>query len=297
MVHPVSSPFHLDDEPAYRRWREEKLAAYPPAAADLIVEVSDPRALTAAEHAALLSRVRKTNMAIYAAAVGADPDKAIPRGLGRQFGLERLDHNYLADEDAITSITVNPEGDHPNFIPYTNRPIKWHTDGYYNTGEDQIRAMVLHCVQPAAEGGGNALLDHEIAYLLLRDEDPALIHALMQPDIMTIPARVDEDGIARDEATGPVFSVDRRSGALHMRYTARKRNIVWKDDAASRAAVARLEALLDADLPYIYCARLEVGMGLLCNNVLHDRAGFTDLPGHPKRLLYRARYFDRIVGS
>ena len=35
-------------------------------------------------------------------------------------------------------------------------------------------------------------------------------------------------------------------------------------------------------------------MGLLCNNVLHDRSAFTDDPTHPPRLLYRARYLDRI---
>ncbi len=40
---------------------------------------------------------------------------------------------------------------------------------------------------------------------------------------------------------------------------------------------------------------LEPGMGLLCNNVLHDRAAFTDDPTHPPRLLYRARYLDRIA--
>ena len=34
-------------------------------------------------------------------------------------------------------------------------------------------------------------------------------------------------------------------------------------------------------------------MGLVCNNVLHDRAGFVDDPKQP-RLLYRARYLDRI---
>jgi hypothetical protein len=293
----VGSPFDLTNDADYRRWRDAKLEGYPRHVADLMVVVRNPRALNAAEYEALLALVRKTNMAIYATRFGAEADKGIPRELGRRFGLERLDHNYLADEDAISSITVNPEGDHPNFIPYTDRPIKWHTDGYYNSGADQIRAMVLHCVQPAAEGGENALLDHEMVYLLLRDEDPGLVRALMQPDIMTIPARVDEDGVARDEVTGPVFSIDAATGALHMRYTARKRNIAWKEDAASRAAVARLEALLDSDLPYIFRARLDAGMGLLCNNVLHDRAGFVDLPGHPQRLLYRARYFDRIRGT
>ncbi len=53
--------------------------------------------------------------------------------------------------------------------------------------------MVLHCVTSAASGGANALLDHEIAYLLLRDADPAFVAALMQPDAMTIPARRDDE--------------------------------------------------------------------------------------------------------
>jgi hypothetical protein len=40
--------------------------------------------------------------------------------------------------------------------------------------------------------------------------------------------------------------------------------------------------------------RLVPGMGLVCNNVLHDRAGFVDDPLQ-RRLLYRARYLDRIL--
>jgi hypothetical protein len=56
----------------------------------------------------------------------------------------------------------------------------------------------------------------------------------MAPDAMTIPARTDEDGVARPAQSGPVFSVDVQ-GALHMRYTARTRSIAWKDDDATRA--------------------------------------------------------------
>jgi hypothetical protein len=37
-------------------------------------------------------------------------------------------------------------------------------------------------------------------------------------------------------------------------------------------------------------------MGLVCNNVLHDRAAFSDSDTQ-KRLLYRARYYDRIVDA
>jgi alpha-ketoglutarate-dependent taurine dioxygenase len=290
----TDTPFDLHNQSAWLRWREHKLASAPASVEDLIVEVSDPRALTPAEHAALLDRVRRCNMAIYAS-TACPEDVSIPRELARQFGLMQLDANWLADEDGITEIQVNPNGTRSSYIPYTDRAIKWHTDGYYNPPERRIRAMVLHCVRAAAEGGENRLMDHEIAYLLLREANPEFIRALMQPHAMTIPERVDErDGI-RPAQTGPVFSVD-DEGALCMRYTARTRSIEWQQDAATLAAVEFLSALLAADSPHVFHTKLAPGMGLLCNNVLHDRAAFTDDSAAP-RLLYRARYHERIAGS
>ncbi len=289
------SPFQLDNDAGYRSWREHKLAGYPADPAALLVEIGDPRALTDQEHAALLACIRKTNMALYAGASGDDADKGIVEALGARFGLKRLDSNWLADEDGITSLTVNPAGPRPNYIPYTNRPINWHTDGYYNLPERQIHGLILHCVQPAAEGGDNALFDPEIAYLRLRDEDPELVRALMRPDAMIIPPGTDSEGGEREAAVGPVFSV-RPDGALHMRFTARKRNVVWSDDPAVQAARDRLLSVL-ADERYVFRARLESGMGLICNNVLHDRSGFSDSPDGPRRLIFRARYYDRIAGS
>lgn len=288
----MTSPFDLNDTAAYRRWREQKLACAPKTVSDLIVEVRDPRALTPAEHAALAERVRHSNMAIYASPMHEE-DTDILRLLGAQFGLNQLDANWLAGEDGISSIRVFDGGTRQHYIPYTDKPIKWHTDGYYNPPERQIRAMVLHCVRSAASGGENRLMDHEMAYLLLRDEDPRHIAALMQPDAMTIPERVDETDGVRAAQSGPVFSLDAQ-GHLHMRYTARTRSIEWKKDAATAAAVAALERLLASDIPLVFQARLEPGMGLLCNNVLHDRGAFTDDARHP-RLLYRARYLDRIA--
>ena len=64
----TGSPFGLDDERAWRDWRARKLAGYPASAADLVVEVTDPRALTRSEHAALAARCRAANMVIYASA-------------------------------------------------------------------------------------------------------------------------------------------------------------------------------------------------------------------------------------
>lgn len=288
----TGNPFDLNDQASYQRWRDQKLATAPVAVGELVVEVRDPRALSAAEHGALVERIRRCNMAIYAGRV-LDEDADIPRRLGEQFGLRRLDANWLAGEDGISEIRVFDDGTQKHYIPYTDRPIKWHTDGYYNAPEWQIRGMVLHCVRPAATGGDNRLMDHEMAYLLLREAGPEHIAALMQPDAMLIPERVDEQDGVRPAQAGPVFSLD-PDGHLHMRYTARTRSIAWKQDAATQAALAVLEGLLASDSPFILQGQLVPGMGLLCNNVLHDRAAFRDDPARP-RLLYRARYLDRIA--
>lgn len=292
----MSTPFDLKDEVAYQRWREQKLERAPTSLADLIIEVNDPRHLSTNEHAALLEKCRRANMVIYAARQHS-ADKDIARQVGHQFGLENLDANWLAGEDGISEIKVSGTSDQSRqaYIPYTNRAIKWHTDGYYNPPERRIHSMLLHCVDSAAEGGENRLMDHELAYLQLRDENPDFVRALSALDAMTIPERTDDEGVARAAQSGPVFSVG-DEGKLHMRYTARTRSIIWKQDTITLAAVAFLEQLLAADSPFIYTARLESGMGLLCNNVLHDRSGFADNLATP-RLLYRARYHDRIAGS
>jgi len=283
---------------AYINWRKAKLKDYPVNAAALRVEVEDPRALSEAEQRRMLQVCRKTNMVIYTSHLGGLADKQIPRRLGEQFGLARLDNNLLADEDAVTSLQVVPEKSGRGYIPYSNRRLLWHTDGYYNPPERRVRAFVLHCVSPAASGGENALLDPEIAYLRLRDENPEYIRALMAPDVMTIPANTEEGGENRPAQTGPVFSIDPATGSLHMRYTARTRSIEWKQDAVTQRAVKALEQLLAGGSPHVFRYRLAAGEGLLCNNVLHNRTEFADeVDKGIARLIYRARYYDRIRGT
>ena len=271
------------DRNTYLSWREAKFRESPASVNELIVEVKNPEALTQSEFDAIRARILRANMAIYASPV---PDIDM-RCFGRQFGLENLDANWLAGEDGVSRIAFSESGQ--GYIPYTDKPIKWHTDGYYNPIDRKIRAMLLHCVQDAEIGGENRLMDHEILYCLLRDGNPQYIRALSEPDAMTIPERMGEDGVARAEETGPVFSFD-PDGHLHMRYTARTRSIRWKQDAITLEAVAAIEALLSAPSRHVFQAKLEPGMGIVCNNVLHDRSGFSG----NSRLLYRARYYDRI---
>jgi len=290
------SPFNLNNRDGYLAWRDSKLKDYPTRLDDLLVEIGDPRKLTEEQFQALHRRCCKANMAIYVGTTGQDPDPEIPLTISRRFGVCGLNHNWLADDTGLTSLRVVNDGTRQQYIPYTNRAIKWHTDGYYNTPEKQIHSLMLHCVQSAASGGENALMDHEVAYILLRDKNPDFIRAFMQPAAMTIPPRMDDKGkVARKEEAGPVFSIT-PSGDLHMRYSMRARNVIWADDPLTGEARAYLQELLESDLPYIYRGRLEPGMGLIGNNVLHDRSAFDDDAIH-ERHLYRARYFERLAGT
>ncbi len=287
----MSGPFDLQDEAAYAAWRARKLAARPRRLEELAVTVDDPRDPGEAALEAVRAACARANLALV----------RFPRPLGKdelrdfaaRLGLCRLDHNPCADEDAVTSLRVREDGPHRGYIPYSDRPLSWHTDGYYNAPERRVRAFVLHCVRPAAEGGESLVLDHELAYIDLRDADPALVEALMAPDAMTIPPNEAPEA-ARAARTGPVFWVDPVSGRLQLRYTARGRNIVWKADAWVQAAVERLRTLPERRPDWVLRHRLAPGETLVANNVLHARTGFRDGPGGG-RLLYRARYHDAVA--
>nr|AFI78651.1 dioxygenase-like protein [uncultured bacterium ws034A6] len=291
----ILQPFDLSDEHSYQRWREWKLADYPRSAQELLVPVENPLRLGADEHDRILSCCRKTNAAFYELPAEPSSSKEAIRALGHQFGLDRLDMNLRADEDSITSLRAMPEMQGNHYIPYTNRPLNWHTDGYYNRLDEQVCGIVMHCVSEPATGGDNLILDPEIAYILMRDENPGYIAALMQADAMTIPPNI-EDGVEiRPQQSGPVFSVHKATGALHMRYTARTRSIEWKDDRNTRLAAGFLTDLVNSDSAYIFKYRLCAGQGIICNNVLHKREAFTDdVEAGKQRLLYRARYHDRV---
>ncbi|RDH83821.1 MAG: taurine catabolism dioxygenase TauD [endosymbiont of Galathealinum brachiosum] len=288
----INNTFDLDNHQAYEDWRYEKLDNYPTQVEQLIVEVNDPLNLTTTERQAIINLYNKTNMVVYVSDSGTNPDKRLALSLADKFGLKNLDNNMGADDDGITSLQVSNIKGRERYIPYSNKEIHWHTDGYYNKLDKQIYALNLHCVRPAKSGGENAIMDHELAYIRLRDQNPDYIKALMASDVMTIPANIKDGKTIRPDRKGPVFSIW-GDGNLHMRYTARAHNVIWKDDSITQAAVQALDNLLKSDDPAIFRATLQPGWGLISNNVLHDRSGFEDDKEAP-RLLYRLRYFDAL---
>jgi alpha-ketoglutarate-dependent taurine dioxygenase len=204
--------------------------------------------------------------------------------------MQHLDTNLRADEDSVSSLQVREQVGNM-YIPYTNKALSWHTDGYYNHLDKQIFGIIMHCVRPAIEGGVNSLINPENVYIALRDENPAYIEALMHPKAMIIPDNVEAGKLIRAAQDGPVFMV-KPNGRLHMRFSARKRNIVWRDTEDTHKAVEMISHLL-ADDNNVLKVKLKAGQGIMCNNVLHNRSAFTD-SDQQKRLMYRARYYDAV---
>ena len=291
------NPFDLANDEAYKKWRQIKLAAYPASLDELIVPIADVNAVKDDELRQLKQVIHKYNLVIYDLGAEGFVSKAQIRQFARVLDLDRIDNNICSDEDSITALQVSDAGQKKIYIPYTNRRLSWHTDGYYNTLDQQIRGMLLHCATPAVEGGENMLLDHEMLYIQLRDENPDYIRALMQPDAMLIPAN--NEGEAgeeiRAEQAGPVFSLEKGTANLHMRYSARTRNIIWRDDEITTEATAKITEYL-GNSPYILRYRLAAGQGVICNNVLHNRTSFEDSDSQ-HRLLYRARFYDRVADT
>ncbi len=292
-----ASPFLVENETAYRYWRERKLAAFMenlPHAADPIT-VADPQALSDEEYAALTGQCRQRNFAFYR--VSTTDDKPTLRRLWAQLGLHSPVANPCADADGISSIAATPDA---RYIPYTSRALKWHTDGYYNAAADTIRAFAMHCVHPAGRGGENRYFDPEILYILLRDESPDYVAALMHPQTLTVPQNSEETNHKDTRAVrqAPVLALHPQSGDLIVRYTERRHYVTWRRDDTTAAARAFIREVLQTRSKYCIAYRLNSGEGVICNNVLHNRSEFTDVRNtdHP-RLLYRARYRDRIADT
>jgi len=279
----------------YREWRAAKLADYPVDSDELIVQISSLTDLDSNAEAAIRSSCKRANMAIYDCRDAA-VDRSAVLAFAARFGLSRLDHHLCANADGVSELTTASSGRRVGYVPYSHHSLSWHTDGYYNERSNQVCAVVLHCAQDATTGGENALLDPEIAYIRLRDANPAFIDAFEHPACITIPANIEDGREIRPEVSGPVFSYDQSSGALHMRYSARKKNIRWRDDQTTTAAREFLSEFLADEAGPILRYKLQPGQGLISNNVLHNRTAFEDGPSQ-KRLLYRARFFDRIEPS
>ncbi|MBC6413710.1 MAG: TauD/TfdA family dioxygenase [Chromatiales bacterium] len=266
-----------------QQWQQLKLRRRVVNAEALMVEIDNPVALSKLERQQILENCQSNNLSFYRSRKPISDSRSF-RALATQLGLDSLCDNPQADANKISHITTTKNS---RYIPYTNRALSWHTDGYYNDDADIIRTFMMHCVQPATEGGVNTYLDHEIIYLLLYQKEPAYVEALKHPQAFTIPANDSERGCR----SSPVFRIDPVTNQLLMHYTERARHIQWHPSCIE--ALNHLRELLRTT-EYTISYKLAAGEGVICNNVLHSRSAFRDSDDMPKRLLYRARFRNRI---
>ena len=264
---------------------ELKLQRGAASAEQLMVEIHNPNSLSNSERRQISDNCKLYNLSFYRSAQPIS-DSVTFKALAAQLGLQNLCDNPMADTNKISHITANPNS---RYIPYTKHALSWHTDGYYNADADIIRAFMMHCVQPAPEGGVNEYLDHEVIYILLHQENADYIEALRHPNAFTIPANKGE----RAAQSSPVFRDDPITNGLLMHYTERSQYIRWHPSCEE--ALDCLRKLLRTS-HYKISHKLAANEGVICNNVLHNRNAFEDSDASARRLLYRARARDRVGG-
>ena len=276
----------------YQFWRDEKLAKVQTNIENCLVEVGNPAKLSTAEKSKISDLCRINNFALFHTPAQLNYESSII-SFNEQLGLTEFDQHLYAQNQGLAHITQSDQSDQSEFIPYTDRAIGWHTDGYYNAPEARIRAFSLFCVSPAQSGGENQWIDQQIVYLLLREENPDITKALTHAQAMCIPEHEVDGQIRRKTSVGPIFFTDEFTSQLYMRYTQRKINISFYESVEIQQAVAILDQFLASHTPYHFSHTMQANEGLVCNNILHKRSSFIDQKPSP-RLMLRGRYFNRV---
>ena len=286
----MKSPFILENQAEYISWRDNKLSLYPKDIESLSISF-DFENIDINKITQLKKIVENYNFAIYDFSAQISDKKL--QEFCVQLNLMSSVSNLLADENGISSITDNSslvqKKLNIEYIPYTNKPLNWHTDGYYHPLDSTVKSFLLHCNEPAQKGGENLLLDHEILYIFLRDHNPDFIDVLMQENIMEIPKNKNSKNSS--SSIGPVFYIDTEN-FLNMRFTSRQQNIIWKKDDMIKKIKDYISSFILDDDKYIFKLLLKKNQGYLANNILHKREGYLD--GENKRLLKRLRFSERI---
>ena len=279
--------FDLKSDDDYTRWRDEKLAAYPKNISELVVELADMTAITHTEKTSILQRIELANMCIYTSGSASLSMDSLLH-LAEQLGVTHTDSSTRhAKSDELTDSGILNKA-----LPFTTRPARWHTDATYYGSDKTVQALFLLCNRPAIKGGTNKVLDNEITYIHLRDKNPDALSVLMNKDCFKY--KNPKTGEISEQLGGKVFWTN-ANGQLCHRFSFRKMDMAWSEDSDVIAAKNALESLILNESEYAIEGRLESGMGLISNNVLHTREKFVDSDDYAKkRLLYRARFYDRV---
>ena len=266
----------------FLRWAEEKEKNIPKNINGILVNIHDINNVKTSEITKIKETINKYNSCIYSSKIALKSNTDLLKFV-ELVGMRTYDCNNI-ESSKITTITPL-ENNKINYIPYTDKSLNWHTDGYYD--KKSIFSWLLHCVNPATQGGENYLLDHELAlreYVFSNDD----IDDLMAGDALTIPESKDT---SRSEISTYVFSFKNQYKKLHMRFSMRKDNIGTSPKAS--VAVTKLKKIIENDCAkYSLTYKLQKNEGIITNNILHGRKAFKD--DMVKRRLLRIRSYERL---
>ncbi len=266
----------------FLRWAEEKEKNIPQNSDGILVNIHDINNVKTSEIDKIKETIYKYNSCIYSSKIALKSNTNLLKFV-ELVGMRTYDCNNI-ESNEISTITPL-QNSKINYIPYTDKLLNWHTDGYYD--KKSIFSWLLHCVNPATQGGENYLLDHELVLreYLLRNDD---INNLMAEDALTIPASKDT---SRPEISTYIFSFKNKYRRLHMRFSMRKDNI--GTSAKASPAIIKLKEIIENDCAkYSLTYKLQKNEGIITNNILHGRKAFKD--DKVKRKLLRIRSYERL---
>lgn len=274
----------------YDVWRDAKIKNATTNINECFVEIRNPQFVTQNEIKHIQMLCKNNNFALIQTPQLTNYSQDI-LAINRQLGLVENDKHYLINNDSLARITKCDDKKNGEFIPYTDRKLNWHTDGYYNDAQHTIRSFSLFCVNQAHQGGENKWLDIEMLYILLREKNPQLTQLLSKSAAMTIPQHAQDGKVLRPESVGAIFFMDKQTDSLYMRYTQRKKNIIF--DSEVLEAIEFLDETLATISPYHFEYKMQKNQGIINNNVIHTRNSFVNNEKNP-RLMLRGRYFVRV---
>ena len=265
------------------KWSAKKDLDIPSNINDLKVSLCDINHVSKAEILKIKEKLIKYNCCIYVSDTDLDGNSKIMK-FARSLGMRTFDSHNI-DDSSISTITADKTENNMGYIPYTDKGLNWHTDGYYDT--KPIFSWILHCIEPALSGGENFLLDHELAireYVLKHDD----IMCLMSNETFSIPT----DEVAKRGITSNyICDMNNEYKKLHMNFSMRKENIIYNKD--SKSAMSKLIKIIKEDCKkYHLTYKLSKSEGIVSNNILHGRNAFKD--GLVMRKILRIRSHERL---
>ena len=270
----------------YKRWEDKKLESFTNNTDELTVQIANPNKISKPEKSMVISSLCQNNLVFFKIDNSKYRDQSSIKNLALQVGLGNYEFDSKSDLDGLTEISNNNTNTGmTEYIPYTNKELNWHTDGYYNDDQNSINAWLLFCQTQAEDGGLNKFLDHEIAYILFNQKSSRL-NDLMLNNTYNIPKNLMTN---RPEINNPVFKFNIQR--ISFNSSKIKKNIIWNSSSIEASDI--LKTIIKDSSKYHIVKRLSEGEGVITNNVIHMRTAFTNSK-NKNRLLYRLRSKKRV---